>query len=132
MFQTTRDYLASYITCTGSATIINILLLLLTAAMAVLGYYIVKRLLEIVERIILHSPTDWDDDLIDMRLLKAISQPRPGHNSALGATRLFRQRPNIVPLALGCYVAVYRMGSCAYHHYPHRQPLQGIGTQATL
>ena len=77
MFQTTRDYLASYITCTGSATIINILLLLLTAAMAVLGYYIVKRLLEIVERIILHSPTDWDDDLIDMRLLKAISQLAP-------------------------------------------------------
>lgn len=77
MFETIRDFLASHITCAGSTTIIGLLLLVITAALALLAYYVVKRLLEIVERIIYHSPTDWDDDLFNMRLLKAVSQLAP-------------------------------------------------------
>lgn len=77
MFEAIREFLADHITCTGATTIIGILLLAFTAIMAVVAYYIVKRLLELVEHIVRRSPTDWDDDLVDMRLLKAVSQLAP-------------------------------------------------------
>ena len=77
MFETIREYLAEHITCAGAPTIIGLLLLVATGVLAFAAYYVVKKLLEIVERIIYHSPTDWDDDLFNMRLLKAVSQLAP-------------------------------------------------------
>lgn len=77
MFEAIREFLAVHITCYGATTIIAGILLGVTAAMAVAAYHIAKRLLELVEHLVLRSPTDWDDDLVDMRLLKAVSQLAP-------------------------------------------------------
>ena len=77
MFEAIREFLAVHITCYGATTIIAGILLVVTAAMAVAAYHIAKRLLELVEHLVLRSPTDWDDDLVDMRLLKAVSQLAP-------------------------------------------------------
>ena len=77
MFTSTRLFLEEHITCQGSEMIINILLLLFVGAISVASYYLLKYLLRIVEKIILRSPTHWDDDLINSRLLQAISQLAP-------------------------------------------------------
>ena len=55
----------------------NILLLCCIAAMSVAAYYLAKGLLVLFEKVVLRSPTQWDDDLINMRLLKAVSQLAP-------------------------------------------------------
>ena len=77
MCEAIREFLAVHITCYGATTIIAGILLVVTAAMAVAAYHIAKRLLELVEHLVLRSPTDWDDDLVDMRLLKTVSQLAP-------------------------------------------------------
>lgn len=77
MLTSIYDFLASNITGTGSDFIIISLLLIITAVSAIVCYYITKLLLRILERLILSSPTEWDDDLINMRFLKAVSQLAP-------------------------------------------------------
>ncbi len=75
MFQLISDFVAQYIT--GSVPAFTVIMLVVTALMAIAAYYIVKYLLGFVEKIISHSSTDWDDDLINQSLLKAISQLAP-------------------------------------------------------
>lgn len=77
MLRTIHEFLANHITCPGSNIINIILLLIITAICAVACYYITKLLLLILERIILRSPTEWDDDLINKRFLKSVSQLAP-------------------------------------------------------
>lgn len=47
------------------------------AILAVITYYICIYLLCIVEKVIGRTPTDWDDDLLNQRLLRALSQLAP-------------------------------------------------------
>lgn len=47
------------------------------AILAVITYYICIYLLRIVEKVIGRTPTDWDDDLLNQRLLRALSQLAP-------------------------------------------------------
>lgn len=77
MLTSIYDFLASNITGTGSDFIIISLLLIITAISAIACYYITKFLLRILERLILSSPTDWDDDLVNPRFLQAMSQLAP-------------------------------------------------------
>ena len=77
MLQYVRPYLNETITCPGSATIINVLLLIGIAIGSVLAYFVTKLLLRVLERLILRSPTTWDDDLLNDRFMKAISQLAP-------------------------------------------------------
>lgn len=60
-----------------SATYLNLMFLGLIVVLAVVGYYIARGLLVIIERIVKRTPTDWDDDLITSRLLDSISQLAP-------------------------------------------------------
>ncbi len=77
MLTTIYDFLASNISGGGSDFIIVGLLLVITLLSAVLCYYITKYFLRALEKLILKSPTEWDDDLINMRFLKAVSQLAP-------------------------------------------------------
>lgn len=77
MLTSIYDFLASNITGTGSDFMIISLLLIITAISAIACYYITKFLLRILERLILSSPTDWDDDLVNPRFLQAMSQLAP-------------------------------------------------------
>ncbi len=77
MLETIRPFLHEHITGSFSGAIINTLLLVAIAAGSVAVYYICKTLLRIVERVILRSPTEWDDDLLDPRMLRAVSQLAP-------------------------------------------------------
>lgn len=77
MLTTIYDFLAEHVTGGGSDIIIVSTLLAITATSAVLCYYVTKIILRLLERLVLRSPTEWDDDLVNMRLLKAISQLAP-------------------------------------------------------
>lgn len=77
MLETIRPFLQQYITCAGSSTIISILLLVGISVASLLVYYITKGLLSLLEKVILRSPTDWDDDLFDTRLFNALAQLSP-------------------------------------------------------
>ncbi|MDE6467604.1 MAG: mechanosensitive ion channel family protein, partial [Muribaculaceae bacterium] len=77
MLETVRPYLSEHITCAYSGTIINVILLVAIAISSVACYYVCKGLLGILERIILRSPTSWDDDMLNTRAMRAISQLAP-------------------------------------------------------
>lgn len=77
MLKTISDFLTKYLTFSGADVVIVSLLLIITAASAIACYYVTRLLLRIVEKIIFRSPTQWDDDLINKRLMKAISQLAP-------------------------------------------------------
>ena len=77
MLSSIREYLFENITCAGSGVIITLLLVAITACSATLFYYAAKELLLLLEKLIMRSPTQWDDDLITPRFLKALSQLAP-------------------------------------------------------
>lgn len=55
----------------------TLLLLLCIAVVAVAAYYLTKAVLMLFERVILRSPTEWDDDLLNVRFTRAVSQLSP-------------------------------------------------------
>lgn len=75
MFETIRSFVAQYIG--ESEPVVNMLLVMITAITAVIAYYVVKRLLAIIEALVNRSSTDWDDDLVNPELLNAVSQLAP-------------------------------------------------------
>ena len=77
MFGDIREYLFEAFGGAGSEGTVNVILLLAIAVTSVASYYLVKLLLSLIERAVLRSPTDWDDDLINPRLLQAVSQLAP-------------------------------------------------------
>lgn len=77
MYESVRLYLESHITGTGSGFLIPAIMLLGIFLIAVAVYHLTKAILFALERIILRSPTDWDDDMLNPRMMKAISQLSP-------------------------------------------------------
>lgn len=72
-----RPLLSEHITCPGSELIITLLMLAGIFVAAVACYYITKWILHFVEDVVLRTPTQWDDDLFNPRMLRAISQLAP-------------------------------------------------------
>lgn len=55
----------------------TLLLLICITVVAVLAYYLTKAILMLFEHVILRSPTEWDDDLLNVRFTRAVSQLSP-------------------------------------------------------
>lgn len=77
MLESIRPFLKEIITIEGSDIIINLILLSGIFVASVIAYYITKALLHIVERVVLRTPTEWDNDLFNPRMLRAVSQLSP-------------------------------------------------------
>ena len=72
-----RLFFEQHITCAGAPVLINIVLIVGVALVSAAAYYICKWLLTFVEHVVRRSPTKWDDDLLNTRQFKAISQLAP-------------------------------------------------------
>ena len=57
--------------------------------MSITGYYATLGLLKIVETVVGHTSTTWDDDLLTPRLLRAVSQLTPALIVAMVMPRWF-------------------------------------------
>lgn len=77
MLEDIRLFLAEHIVCQGSSFLISIIMLLGIAAVSVAVYYITKYILYGFDKIIRRSPTTWDDDLLNDKMMRAISQLSP-------------------------------------------------------
>lgn len=77
MLNEIREFVSGMITGPGAGVAVNTILLLITLLAATLFYWVTKKLLKVLERIILHSRTKWDDHLLNNRFLKAVSQLAP-------------------------------------------------------
>ena len=77
MLEDIRPFLSTLISCPGNGIIIDAILVAAIAAVSVAVYYVAKPVLGFIEKIVLRSPTDWDDDLINARLLQAVAQLAP-------------------------------------------------------
>lgn len=77
MLNEIREFVSGMITGPGAGVAVNTILLLITLLAATLFYWVTKKLLRVLERIILHSRTKWDDHLLNNRFLKAVSQLAP-------------------------------------------------------
>lgn len=77
MLEKVRPFLSRVTDLPSDSIVIGMLMLAGIAVVSVLVYYVTKWLLVFVEKIILRSPTEWDDDLVNARMLQAISQLSP-------------------------------------------------------
>ena len=77
MFKAITDFLSHNITGAHSDKVIEIILIAGIALSAVVGYYVVKGILNVFERFVVQTPTHWDDDLINSRMIRALSQLAP-------------------------------------------------------
>lgn len=76
MFEAIRTFVENHIT--GGSDGIRDLVILFFIAICALGmYYVTRALLRLIERIVLRTPTSWDDDLFNSRFLGAVSQLSP-------------------------------------------------------
>ncbi|MDE5705421.1 mechanosensitive ion channel domain-containing protein [Muribaculum sp.] len=55
----------------------TVLLLTGIAIISVIAYFVTKGVLMMFEKMILRSPTEWDDDMLNPRLMRAVSQLAP-------------------------------------------------------
>lgn len=76
-FENIREWLATSINLSYNSTVLTTLLLIAALILSVLGYYISLPILRMIARIVEKTETDWDDDLINPRLLKALSLLTP-------------------------------------------------------
>lgn len=76
-FMTARSFLEEYATFPGGSFVVTLLLLLGVVAVAIAGYYITIVILRLVAAVVEKTETDWDDDLINAPILKAISMLSP-------------------------------------------------------
>lgn len=77
MLESIRPFLNEYITLGPSEIIINLILLIGIFIVSTIAYYVTKGLLYIVEHVVLHTATEWDDDIFNQRMLKAVSHLAP-------------------------------------------------------
>lgn len=77
MVEKIRVFIDSFIPDTWPAWLTSVAICAGIAILAVITYYICIYLLRIVEKVIGRTPTDWDDDLLNQRLLRALSQLAP-------------------------------------------------------
>ncbi len=77
LFERLHDLLSLWITFPGSGIVITLILLLSIAVCSVGGYYLTNLLLRLVTIVVEKTETDWDDDLINAKLLRAISHLTP-------------------------------------------------------
>lgn len=96
MFESLKAYLDSVVPGVLHSQIITAILLCIIALVAILAYYIAKKLLFLIERAILRSPTDWDDDLLNTRLMQAVSQLAPALIVSWLLPKFFADTPDSV------------------------------------
>ncbi|MBD5174607.1 MAG: mechanosensitive ion channel [Bacteroidales bacterium] len=77
MFTTIREFLIANIHGAYSATVITGIILAGILISAIVVYYALNYLLRGLEALVFRTPTDWDDDLINSRFLKAVAQLAP-------------------------------------------------------
>ncbi len=77
MLEQIRIFLHEKLAFAHSETLVTVLLLIGIALVAVFLFWLTKKVLRIVERIVAHSDTTWDDDLFNNRMLNAIAQLAP-------------------------------------------------------
>ena len=93
MFEQIRSILSGFVTGPFNGQIITAILLTALALVAVAAYYITKMVLYGVEKVIMRSPTEWDDDLLNPRFMKAVSQLAPAIVVSWLLPQLFTESP---------------------------------------
>lgn len=107
MIEAVREFLDLHITGPDSRLIIHIVILTGIAVLAVGSYYLMRLVEGGVMFFVRKSPTKWDDDILNTRCLKAISQLVPAIVVALLLPRFFSESDSSVrwiDIFTQCYI----------------------------
>ena len=77
MLEQLRSLITSHIPASWPEWLSTVVLLAAIAAVAVITYYLASYALKLVEKLINRTATTWDDDLLNPRFLRAVSQLAP-------------------------------------------------------
>ncbi|MDE6556053.1 MAG: mechanosensitive ion channel family protein [Duncaniella sp.] len=113
MLQEITDFLHHHISVAYGDVVVTVLLLLLIAICSFAGYYVCKRILEFVEKIIARSETEWDDDLLNSRFLSAVSQLAPALVVKWMLPGFFAKTPDSVHI-LSIVTSIYILATVVY------------------
>lgn len=96
MVDAVKEFLTSNISGPMSGQIITLVQLCGILLVAVAAYYLTKKILMVLEKAILRSPTEWDDDLLNPRFMRAVSQLSPAITVAWLLPKFFSDTPGEV------------------------------------
>ena len=113
MLQEITEFLHHHISVAYGDVVVTVLLLLLIAICSFAGYYVCKRILEFVEKIIARSETEWDDDLLNSRFLSAVSQLAPALVVKWMLPGFFAKTPDSVHI-LSIVTSIYILATVVY------------------
>lgn len=77
MLYTVRRFLEANMSVGSGDVVMDCLLMVVIAVVAVATYYITKGMLYFIDMLVAYTPTTWDDDLLTHRLLRAVAQLAP-------------------------------------------------------
>ncbi|MDE6528259.1 MAG: mechanosensitive ion channel family protein [Muribaculaceae bacterium] len=96
MIDYVREFLCGLVQGPAQYVAVSGMMILLIIVCSVAAYYLTRLLLQVIERLVLRSPTDWDDDLLTPRLLRAVSQLSPAIVVSWMLPRCFDEIPGSV------------------------------------
>lgn len=106
MLETFKDYIYRNLCAGAPEWVADCCTALAVGLLAVITYYIAKRLLLIVEKIVARSETEWDDDIINARMLAALSQLAPALTVRYLLPRLFEGAHHWLAVLTSLYIVV--------------------------
>lgn len=106
MLETFKDYIYKNLCAGAPEWVADCYTALAVGLLAVITYYIAKRLLLIVEKIVARSETEWDDDIINARMLAALSQLAPALTVRYLLPRLFEGAHHWLAVLTSLYIVV--------------------------
>lgn len=74
MFEQIRHFVETYV---SNPSLLTVVLLVFIALCSTACYYVLKYVLLFLEHFVLRTPTKWDDDLLDKRMMRAFAQLAP-------------------------------------------------------
>ena len=77
MIQESLIQLSAYITSIAGTAAARAAILVAVAIAAVAGYWLTRAVLWVIEAFVSRSHTTWDDDLLNSRMMRAVSQLTP-------------------------------------------------------
>ncbi len=96
MFEQIRAFLTENITSPGAESLIALAILAGITLVSVIAYYAAKGALWLLERAVMRTPTEWDDDIINSRFTRAVSQLAPALMVSWLLPRFFGSDPGRV------------------------------------
>ena len=106
-----------------SSQIITLILLFSLGLLAVAAYYIAKMILNVLEKVILRSPTEWDGDMFNPCVHEGGIAIGTRNSGVVASSGILLRHAGFSQMGRHSHVILYPLGSRENHCHTLQQPL---------